>query len=163
MSLENLSELFYNELRDIYSAERQIVKALPKMIKNASSPQLTKALEMHLQETEKQVERIESAFDDTGKAARAKMCEGMKGLLKEGEEMLKEKAEPEVMDAAIIASAQKVEHYEISSYGTVRAFAEQLGRQDAIKLLNQSLDEEYGADRKLSAIAESMVNKQAAR
>jgi ferritin-like metal-binding protein YciE len=160
MSLENLSELFYNELRDIYSAERQIVKALPKMIKNASSPQLTKALEMHLQETEKQVERIESAFDDTGKAARAKMCEGMKGLLKEGEEMLKEKAEPEVMDAAIIASAQKVEHYEIATYGTLCTWAEQLGYTRALKLLKQNMAEETNADQKLTQVARS-VNRAA--
>lgn len=156
MALDNLSDLFYNELRDIYSAERQLVKALPKMIKHATSPQLAKALQQHLQETEKQVERIESAFEDTGKAARAKVCEAMKGLIKEGDETLKEKGEPEVLDAAIIAAAQKVEHYEIATYGTLCTWAEQLGYNRALKLLKQNMSEEENADQKLSQVAQSI-------
>jgi ferritin-like metal-binding protein YciE len=157
MSLDTLADLFYDEMRDIYSAEKQIEKALPKMIKKASSRDLTRALENHLEETRQQIERLEKAFEDTGKAARAKTCEAMKGLVKEGEETMKEKAEPEVMDAAIICAAQKVEHYEMATYGTLCTWAEQLGYKNALGLLKKNMSEEDQADRKLTDVAR-MIN-----
>ena len=161
MSLESLADAFHDELRDILSAERQLTKALPKMAKKATSPQLKKAFESHLAETEKHVERVEQAFDDTGKAARAKTCEAMKGLLKEGEELMKEDASPEVMDALLIAAAQKVEHYEIATYGTLCTWAGVLGYSKASKLLKQNMAQEEAADQKLSTISET-VNAKAA-
>jgi ferritin-like metal-binding protein YciE len=160
MPMESLANAFYEELRDALSAERQLTKALPKMAKNASSPELKKAIEEHLAETEKQVERVEQAFEDTGKAARAKTCEAMKGLIEEGEEILEKDAEPAVKDALMIAAAQKVEHYEIATYGTLCTWAKVLGYDNALQLLKQNIDEEEQADMKLSKIAES-INEQA--
>jgi ferritin-like metal-binding protein YciE len=162
---KDLEKLFVEQLKDIYSAETQLVSALPKMAKAASTPELQQAFNMHLDETRNQVQRLEQLFEGLNATPRGKKCKGMEGLIEEGNELIQEKAEydSETLDAGLIAAAQKVEHYEISAYGTVRAFAEQLGRQDAVKILNQTLDEEYGADRKLSAIAEGMVNQQAAR
>ncbi len=161
---KDLEKLFVEQLKDIYSAETQLVSALPKMAKAASTPDLQQAFNMHLDETRNHVQRLEQLFDGINASPRGKKCKGMEGLIEEGNELIQEKAQydADTLDAGLIAAAQKVEHYEISSYGTVRAFAEQLGRQDAIKLLNQTLDEEYGADRKLTSIAERMVNKQAA-
>lgn len=156
MAMETLANAFYDELRDVLSAERQITKALPKMAKNANSPDLKKAFEQHLKETEKQVERVEKAFEDTGKAARAKTCEAMKGLIEEGEELLKEDAEPAVKDALLIAAAQKVEHYEIATYGTLCTWAKALGYDNALKLLKQTIDEEEATDQKLSKLAETI-------
>ncbi len=160
MSMKTLADAFYDELRDALSAERQLVKALPKMVKKASCEKLTTALQDHLAETEKQVERVEKAFEETGKAAKAKTCEAMKGLITEAEEMLKEDADPAVKDAVIIACAQKVEHYEIATYGTLCTWAEALGYDNALKLLKQNIDEEESADKKLSQIAKS-INKDA--
>ena len=160
MSMKTLAEAFHDELRDILSAEKQLVKALPKMAKKASNEQLKAALESHLTETEKQVERVEQAFEETGKSARAKTCEAMKGLITECEDMLKEDAEPAVKDAMIIACGQKTEHYEISSYGTLCTWAKALGYDNALKLLKQNIDEEEAADKKLSKLAES-INKDA--
>lgn len=162
---KDLEKLFVEQLKDIYSAETQLVSALPKMAKAASTPELQQAFNMHLDETRNHVQRLEQLFDGINSSPRGKKCKGMEGLIEEGNELIQEKSQydAETMDAGLIAAAQKVEHYEISSYGTVRAFAEQLGRQDAVKLINQTLDEEYSADRKLTAIAESRVNKQAAR
>lgn len=161
---KDLEKLFVEQLKDIYSAETQLVSALPKMAKAASTPELQQAFNMHLDETRNHVQRLEQLFDGINSSPRGKKCKGMEGLIEEGNELIQEKSQydAETMDAGLIAAAQKVEHYEISSYGTVRAFAEQLGRQDAVKLINQTLDEEYSADRKLTAIAESRVNKQAA-
>ena len=156
MSMESLADLFYDELRDVFSAEKQLLKALPKMIKKATDTQLKSALENHLEETRQQVERVEKAFEDTGKAARAKTCEAMKGLIEEAEEMLSEDANPAVMDATIIACAQKVEHYEIATYGTLCEWARALGYEKALKQLKQNIDEEEKADAKLSKIAENV-------
>lgn len=153
MALETLAGLFYDELRDVLSAERQLVKALPKLAKKASSEKLAKAIEEHLAETEQQVARVEQAFEETGKAVRAKECAAMKGLIEETNSMLKEKAEPEVMDAAIIACAQKVEHYEIASYGTLCTWAQQLGYHNAHELLSHTMAEERHADELLTELS----------
>ncbi|MCA9160316.1 MAG: ferritin-like domain-containing protein [Planctomycetales bacterium] len=156
MSMKTLADAFYDELRDALSAERQLVKALPKMAKKASSAKLKAAIERHLAETEKHVERVEQAFEDTGKSAKAKTCEAMKGLITEADEMLKEEAEPAVKDAVIIACAQKVEHYEIATYGTLCTWADALGYKKALKLLKQNIDEEETADKKLSVLAKAI-------
>jgi ferritin-like metal-binding protein YciE len=156
MSLDTLADAFYDELRDVLSAERQLVKALPKLAKEANSTELQRAIKDHLKETEAQVERVERAFEDTGKAARAKTCEAMQGLIEEAEKMLKEEAEPAVRDAVIIGCAQKVEHYEIATYGTLCTWAKTLGYSDALDLLKQNIDEEKAADETLSEIAESI-------
>ncbi len=156
MALKNLADAFHDELRDVLSAERQLVKALPKMAKHASCESLTKAIEAHLVETQKQVERVEKAFDDTGKPAKAKTCEAMKGLITEAEAVLEEDGEPAVKDALIIACAQKVEHYEIATYGTLCTWAEALGYANALKLLKQNINEEEAADKKLSELSKSI-------
>ncbi len=160
MSLSNLADAFYDELRDVYSAEKQLVKALPKMAKQANSSDLQKAFEAHLKETEEQVKRVEQAFEDTGKAAKAKTCEAMKGLIEEAEETMKEDAEPFVMDALLIGCAQKIEHYEIATYGTLCTWAESLGYKTALKLLKQNIDEEESADKKLTKLSVS-INREA--
>lgn len=160
MPIENLADAFYDELRDILSAERQLVKALPKMMKNAHSEELKAAIETHLAQTEVQAERVEKAFEDTGKAARAKTCEAMKGLVKEAEEMLDEDGDAATKDAMIIASAQKVEHYEIATYGTLCTWAEALGYKNALALLKQNLDEEETTDELLSQRAKK-INRDA--
>ncbi|HBN79548.1 MAG TPA: ferritin-like domain-containing protein [Planctomycetaceae bacterium] len=159
MSLDNLADAFYDELRDVLSAERQLIKALPKMVKKASSEELRKAFESHLEETIQQEQRVEEAFADTGKAARAKTCEAMKGLLKEAEEMMNEQADANVLDAVMIACAQKVEHYEIATYGTLCTWAEKLVYNKALKLLKQNIDEEETADKKLTKIAREINQK----
>ena len=156
MSLNTLADLFFDELRDILSAERQLVDALPKMAKKASSDKLKQAFEKHLGETKVQVERVEQAFAETGKAARAKTCEAMKGLIKEASSMMEEEAEPEVMDAALISCAQKVEHYEIATYGTLCTWAKLLGYTNALTLLKQNIGEEETTDKALSTLAESV-------
>ena len=160
MTMKTLADAFYDELRDALSAEKQLVKALPKMIKSASDEKLSTALQKHLEETKQQVERVEQAFEETGKASRAKTCEAMKGLITEAEEMLQEDAEPAVKDALIIACSQKVEHYEIATYGTLCTWAKALGYDSALRLLKQNIDEEESADKKLSQLAVA-VNKDA--
>jgi ferritin-like metal-binding protein YciE len=159
--MRTLEDLYVDHLKDLYSAEKQLVKALPKMAKNASSPDLQKAFQEHLRQTERQVERIERIFSELDGSPRGKKCVGMEGLIEEGNEIMKEDAEPEVMDAGLIAAAQKVEHYEIASYGTVRAWAERLGFDRAARLLQETLDEESMANEKLTQIAESHVNMEA--
>ncbi len=155
MKLESLNELFIEELQDLYSAENLIIKALPKMVEKASTLDLRQALDQHLHETREQVMRLDHIFDQLPKIDRNdKKCKGMEGVIKEGEELLKEKAEPEVRDAGIIASAQKVEHYEIAAYGTVRTYANLLGRKDWAQSLEKTLQEEKAADQKLNTIAE---------
>jgi ferritin-like metal-binding protein YciE len=161
MKLDNLRKLYIEELRDLYSAENQLLKALPKMAKGASSDELRQAFESHLQETEGHVERLETIFEDLDESAKGKTCHAMKGLVEEGSEILEEEGEESVLDAGIIAAAQKVEHYEIASYGTVRTFAELLGEKNAAKLLQQTLDEEGAADEKLNELAEGIVNPEA--
>jgi len=161
MKLDSLKKLYVEELRDLYSAEKQIVKALPKMAKAASAPELRRAFEGHLQETEKQVERLETIFENLGATSRGKTCKGMEGLLEEGEELLKEKAEPEILDAALIAAAQRVEHYEMAGYGTVRTYARLLNETEAVGLLQETLDEEGETDKKLTQLAESLINPEA--
>jgi ferritin-like metal-binding protein YciE len=153
MAAENLHELFVDELKDIYDAEKQLTKALPKMAKAAESPDLRAAFEEHLEITRMQVNRLEEVFKSLGMAARGKTCEGMKGLIEEGQEMMEELEQGATLDAALIASAQKVEHYEIASYGTLATFAEIMGHQDAKDLLGQTLDEEKEADERLTQVA----------
>jgi len=145
-------------LKDLYSAEKQLVKALPKMAKAAQSPDLQKAFQNHLKQTEGHVDRIERIFSDMEGSPRGKKCAAMEGLVEEGSELLQEDIEPNVLDAGLIAAAQKVEHYEIASYGTVRAWAERLGKNRAVQLLQQTLDEESAANEKLTQIAESQAN-----
>lgn len=159
--LGTLEDLYIDLLKDLYSAEKQLVKALPKMAKNAQAPDLRRAFEEHLKQTEGHVDRIERIFSDLDGSPRGKKCVGMEGLVEEGNELLKEKVEPEVLDAVLIAAAQKVEHYEIASYGTARAWAERLGYGQAARLLQQTLDEESTANEKLTKIAESHVNMEA--
>ena len=161
MKLDNLRKLYISELRDLYSAENQLLKALPKMAKGASSDELKQAFEDHLQETEGHVERLDEIFEELDESPKGKTCHAMKGLVEEGSEILEEEGEESVLDAGIIAAAQKVEHYEIASYGTVRTFAELLGEKEAAKLLQQTLDEEGAADEKLNELADGIVNPEA--
>jgi len=153
--------LFLDEIRDLYDAEKQLTKALPKMAKAASSDELKQAIEDHLQETQNQVERLNQVFEMLDQKATGKKCAAMAGLIKEGEEVIGSTNDSSVRDAGIIAAAQKVEHYEISGYGSARTFAQMLGHDDAVSLLEQTLEEEKNADRKLNDIAESQVNEQA--
>jgi ferritin-like metal-binding protein YciE len=161
MKLDSLNELYVDHLKDMYSAETQITKALPRMAKKASSPDLKAAFESHLQETQGQIQRLDQIFQALEKSPRGKKCAGMEGLLEEGKEVMSEDIDPEVLDAALIAAAQKVEHYEISSYGTARAYARLLGDNTAVKLLTLTLEEEVKADKKLTHLAESGINVEA--
>ncbi|MEO5572715.1 MAG: ferritin-like domain-containing protein [Bacteroidia bacterium] len=163
MQSSQLMKLFEDELKDIYWAEKALTKAIPKMIKNATSEELIEALENHLAETEEQVKRVEQVFEVLGKKATAKKCEAMEGLIKEAEEIMEDCEEGAMRDAGIISAGQKVEHYEIASYGTLRQFAETLGLDAAVKLLQATLDEEKAADEKLTEVAVSAVNIQAAQ
>lgn len=153
MSLDSLASAFYDELCDIYHAEKQLLKALPKMITRASDEKLVEALTTHLEETKRQVERVEAAFGDTGKSPKAKKCEAMAGLIEEAVEMMKEEADPEVMDAVIIGLAQKVEHYEIATYGTLCSWAASLGYRIAKVQLGENLEEEEYADKTLTKVS----------
>ena len=161
MKLNSLQTLYVDELRDLYNAENQLLKALPKMAKAASSPELQQAFEEHLNQTQEHVDRLEEIFDKLGQSPKGKKCKAMEGLIEEGSEILEEEGDPSVIDAGIIAAAQKVEHYEIASYGTVRAFANMLGEEDAAELLQQTLDEEGEADKHLTELAEEIVNVEA--
>jgi ferritin-like metal-binding protein YciE len=161
MEMESLKELYVDELKDLYSAEKQLVKALPKMAKNATNPELQEAFTQHLEETEGHVERLEQIFEMLGERAGGKKCKGMEGLIEEAKELLEEDATEEVLDAGLISKAQHVEHYEIAGYGTVRTYAQQLGLDDQAELLQQTLDEESKANELLTQIAESSVNLEA--
>jgi ferritin-like metal-binding protein YciE len=152
-----LEELLQDELKDLYSAENQIIKALPKMIKGSESAELKRAFERHLEETKRQVERLNQIGEELGMKMTGKKCKGMEGLIEEGKEMLEELNEENV-DAGLIGAAQKVEHYEIAGYGTARTHAELLGLKRVAKLLQQTLDEEAATDKKLTALAESIIN-----
>lgn len=158
MKITNLHDLFMDQLKDIYSAEKQMINALPKMAKAAQSPEVRQAFEDHLQMSKQQLERLNQVFEQMGTNPGRKKCMGMEGLLKEAEEFMGEQVAPEVMDAGLIANAQRVEHYEIAAYGTVRAFAEMMGHKEAVGLLQQTLDEEGQTDQKLSQLAEQSVN-----
>jgi ferritin-like metal-binding protein YciE len=162
MSLDSLQSLFLEELKDIYHAEKQLVQALPRLAKAAGTPELQQAFSNHLAETEGHVERLERIFKDLGQAARGKRCKGMEGLLEEGKEIMQEDGEGPVIDAALIAAAQRVEHYEIAVYGCLRTYARLLGHENAAKLLAETLAEEEAADEKLNTIAERRVNADAA-
>jgi ferritin-like metal-binding protein YciE len=163
MSLDTLQDLYVHELKDLYSAENQLLKALPKMAEKASNPELRQGFEKHLEQTKEHVRRLETIFDDLGRGAQGQKCVGMEGLIEEGEEILKEDAEADVRDAAIIAAAQRVEHYEIAGYGTVRTYARQLGFDEHARLLQQTLDEEGETDKLLTRMAESRINPEAER
>ena len=156
MKPENLRELLVEELRDLYSAENQLTKALPKVAKNSSDPKLKKAIESHLKETEGHVQRLEEIFETLEESPKGKTCDGMKGLITEASERMKEGSEGPVLDAGLIADAQRVEHYEISAYGSARTFANLLGEKEIVKLLEQTLEEEKAADAKLGQIAQSI-------
>jgi len=157
--LTTLHELFLDELKDLYSAEKQLLKALPRMIKKASSSELSDGLQKHLGQTQEHVKRLEQSFAELSVPARAKKCKGMEGLIEEGEEILEHEGDPDVIDAGIIAAAQKVEHYEIASYGTAVAHAKTMGHDTVQRLLQSTLDEEYEADKKLTAVAEGFINR----
>jgi ferritin-like metal-binding protein YciE len=159
--METLQDLFEDTLRDIYYAEKAILKALPKMAKKASSEDLAAAFREHLQQTEGQVERLEKIFKLIGKAARGKKCEAIEGLTKEADEIIKEAKSDTVRDAGMLAAAQAVEHYEIARYGTLKAWAEKLGMDEAAGLLDETLREEKETDEKLTELAESEINVEA--
>ena len=160
--MENLQDLYVDELKDLYNAENQILKALPKMAKAASHSELREAFTKHQQQTRKHVERLEQIFKDFDKSPKGKKCVGMEGLIEEGSELIKEKPDPDVLDAGLISKAQHVEHYEIAGYGTVRTWAEKLGHSKHAQLLQKTLNEEEETDRLLTELAESSINIEAA-
>ena len=156
MALKNLEDLFVDELKDIYDAEKRLTKALPKMARKASNEELSSAFEEHLQQTEDHISRLDSIFESLDKAPGRKVCDAMVGLLEEGQKKMEEEGPENVMDAGLIGSAQKVEHYEIAAYGTLRDWANLLGNHEAARLLQQTLDEEGDADKRLTEIAQSL-------
>lgn len=160
--IKTLDDLFVHTLQDIYYAENQITKALPKMIEKASDPQLKQGFQTHLTETQNQIRRLEQVFQMHGQEAKGVECAAINGIIEEAQEIMGMAEDPEVLDAALIASAQAVEHYEITRYGTLVAWAKQLGRSDCASVLQQNLDEEKATDKKLTSLAESRVNRQAA-
>jgi ferritin-like metal-binding protein YciE len=162
MKMDNLEKLWVEELKDLYDAEKQLTEALPKMVDAAATPELRQAFEHHLQQTEEHVQRMEEVLEELDIADHGKKCKGMQGLIKEGEEMMKDATDSLTRDAALIAAAQRVEHYEIAGYGTVVSYAHQLNRPEIAEKLQMTLDEEKEADKKLTEIAESKVNLNAA-
>ncbi|HEV8578120.1 MAG TPA: ferritin-like domain-containing protein [Thermoanaerobaculia bacterium] len=161
MKLESLNDLYLEQLRDLYSAETQLIDALPKMAEAATSPDLRKAFNDHLRQTGEHVRRLERIFQDLQQNPKGQTCEGMKGLLKEGDQMIHMRGESPVLDAGLIAAAQRVEHYEIAGYGTVRTYAELLSKAEHAMLLERTLQEEEETDERLSELAESHVNQEA--
>src|SRR5438132_454994 len=159
--VSSLEDLLVEELKDLFDAENQLTRALPKMAKAATSPELKEAFQEHLEVTRQQVERLTQVFEEIDKPAKGKRCEAMKGLITEGQELMKQDIEPEILDAGLIGAAQKVEHYEMAGYGTVRTMAEVLGHKEAARLLDQTLQEEGDADKKLTMIAKKFVNVRA--
>jgi ferritin-like metal-binding protein YciE len=156
-----MENLLLHEIKDLYNAEKQLTKALPKMAKAASSDELRTLFEEHLEETKQHVERLEQVFEKLGKPARGMKCKGMEGLIEEGEELIQEEGDDAVKDAALIGAAQRVEHYEMAGYGCARTYAELIGMSDVAHLLQSTLDEEKAADEKLNTLAMSQVNAQA--
>ncbi len=162
LNFNSMDALLVDQLQDLYDAEQRLTKALPKMADAAHNPTLKAAVQQHLRETQNHVNRLERAFQLLGKSPQAKTCEAMKGLVSEGDEVISANGAPEIKDAALIAAAQRVEHYEIAGYGSARTFAQRLGKQDVARLLQETLDEEAATDKKLTQIAERSVNPQAA-
>lgn len=160
--MKKLEDLFEDTLKDIYYAEKTILKALPKMAKKATSPELKEAFESHLEETEGQIERLEQVFELIGKAARGKKCPAIEGITEEAKEIMEEAETPEVLDAGLAAAAQAVEHYEMARYGTLIAWARELGMDEAADLLEETLEQEKAADEKLTELAEGGINEEAA-
>jgi ferritin-like metal-binding protein YciE len=160
--IKTMDDLFVHTLRDMYYAEKQIVQALPEMIEKASDPQLKQGFQSHLRETENHVKRLDQVFKSLGQKAQGVDCPAIDGIIEEAEEVAGEVDDKSVLDAALIAAAQAVEHYEMTRYGTLIAWANQLGRRDCANLLEQTLEEEKAADKKLTAVAESQVNRKAA-
>jgi ferritin-like metal-binding protein YciE len=161
VEINSLRELYIDQLRDLYDAENQLIKALPKMAREASSDELRQAIEEHLEQTRGQAERLEQIFEQLGEKAKGKKCKGMQGVIEEGKETLEEEMEEDTKDAAIIGAAQRVEHYEIASYGTARTYANLLGEDEAAELLEETLNEEKETDQKLTQLAEE-INVEAA-
>lgn len=161
MKMNTLQDLYLDELKDIYDAENQLLKALPKMAKTAQNEELSAAIEQHLDQTQSQIERLEQIFEDLEEKPKGKKCEAMKGLLEEAKSMMEEAEDPDVRDAAIIAAAQKVEHYEIATYGTLRTYAELLGFDEQAELLQETLDEEKETDENLTELAVTCINLEA--
>ncbi|AKD04704.1 ferritin-like domain-containing protein [Pontibacter korlensis] len=163
MKLNNLKDLMIHEMKDIYNAEQQITKALPKMMEACSSDKLRQAFEEHLRVTENQIQRLDRVFDSIGEKPTGEKCKAMEGIIRECEMMMSENADSTVMDAALIACAQRVEHYEIAAYGTVCAYAKQLGMDEALEQLHTTLEEEKATDERLSMMAEEAINQRAER
>lgn len=161
MKMETLKDLYLEQLRDLYDAETQLVEALPKMAEAAHNAALKNAFNQHLRQTREHVTRLSQVFSTLGEKPEGQTCHGMKGLIKEGQEMIKAKGDPDVIDAGLIAAAQRVEHYEIAGYGTVRAYAEMLGAEAAMRSLEKTLQEEEETDDKLTELAESHINVEA--
>ena len=161
-ALNTFDELFVEQLEDLYDAEKRLTQALPKMAQAAHNQSLKTGFQEHLRQTENHVKRLEESFRILGKSARSKTCQAMKGLIAEGEEVISGSGDAAVKDAALIAAAQRVEHYEIAGYGTVRTFAQRLGRSDIARLLQETLEEEAATDKKLTSIAEQTINPKAA-
>jgi ferritin-like metal-binding protein YciE len=161
MALKTLQDLFVDELKDVYSAEKQILQALPKMAKASSSPDLRRAFETHREQTENQVARLDTIFEQLGASPRGKKCKGMEGLLEEGSERVEDEGEEAVIDAGLIAAAQRVEHYEIAAYGCLQTYAQLLGQSKAATLLEETLQEEEAADQLLSKLANGGINQAA--
>ncbi|MDX2080652.1 MAG: ferritin-like domain-containing protein [Terrimicrobiaceae bacterium] len=161
MKLNSLHDALVHELQDLYSAEKQLVQALPKMAKAATNEELSAAFEEHLEETKGQIERLDQVFEDLEATSRGHKCRAMEGLIEEGSEILKEEAAPEILDALLIGIAQKIEHYEIAGYGTARTFAQVLGLREVADTLQETLDEEAATDERLTEIAENSVNEEA--
>jgi ferritin-like metal-binding protein YciE len=162
MELETLKDLYIHELKDLHSAEKQLVKALPKMAKAASNEDLAAGFEEHLQQTEEHVSRLEKILESHDESTRGPKCKGMEGLIEEGKEMMEDAAQDEVRDAGLISAAQRVEHYEIAGYGCARAYAEELGDSNGVSLLSKTLEEEAETDEKLTELAKSVINTRAA-
>jgi ferritin-like metal-binding protein YciE len=161
MEMQNLQDLMVENLKDLYSAETQLLKSLPKVVKKVEHPELKAALEQHVEETRTQIQRLEQIFEQLGEKPKGKHCKGMEGLLEENKEMMAEDADPDVMDAGLIVGCQKVEHYEIAGYGSAVTFAKLLGNKEAAQLLAQTLDEEERTDKKLTQLAKKAINLQA--
>src|ERR1700757_316079 len=163
MQLETLEDLYIHELKDLYSAEKQLIRALPKMAKAAKNQQLAAGFQQHLEQTKEHAARIEKILSEHKQSTRGSKCRGMEGLIAEGAEMIEEEADPEVKDAGLISAAQRVEHYEIAGYGTVRTYAELLGDKEGAKLLQTTLQEEEETDKELTKVAKSAINVAAAK
>jgi ferritin-like metal-binding protein YciE len=161
MKLDSLHDLYVYEIKDLYNAEQQLIKALPRMAEAASSPELQRAFQNHLEQTKAQTQRLEQIFQKLGEPAKGQKCKGMEGIIDEGEDLVDEDAPPAVCDAALIGTAQRVEHYEIACYGIARTYARRLGLEDHAQLLQQTLDEEADTDKRLTSLAESYINEEA--